>query len=71
MAAISFHSIEDRIVKNVFRDKAKAGVAKLLTKKVVRATDEECERNPRSRSAKLRVLRRPPIVDGGGEDAVS
>ena len=72
MAAISFHSIEDRIVKNVFRDKAKAGEAELLTKKVVRASEEECERNPRSRSAKLRVLRRPPIIaDGGGEDAVS
>ncbi len=53
---ISFHSLEDRIVKNFFRDKAKEGTVKLLTKKPVTAGTEEIEQNPRSRSAKLRAI---------------
>ena len=56
IAVISFHSLEDRIVKNFFRDKAKEGKAKLLTKKPIIPTDEEVKDNPRSRSAKLRVI---------------
>ncbi len=52
---ISFHSLEDRIVKNFFRDAAKAGTLKLITKKAVQATRGEALANPRSRSAKLRV----------------
>jgi 16S rRNA (cytosine1402-N4)-methyltransferase len=55
-AVISFHSLEDRIVKNFFRDRTKEEVAKLITKKPITARDEEVETNPRSRSAKLRVL---------------
>lgn len=53
LAVISFHSLEDRIVKNVFRSSAIAG--KPLTKKVVIATPEEVQSNSRARSAKLRV----------------
>lgn len=55
-AVISFHSLEDRIVKNFFRDKAKAGEGKLITKKPIIPSDEEVRSNPRSRSAKLRVI---------------
>ena len=56
VAIISFHSLEDRLVKNYFRDYAKAERAKLLTKKPIVATREEITANPRSRSAKLRVV---------------
>ncbi len=54
-AVISFHSLEDRIVKNYFRDAAKAGTLKVITKKAVQATRDEVLINPRSRSAKLRA----------------
>ncbi len=55
LAMISFHSLEDRLVKDAFRDGAKAGVWDVLTKRPVVAEVEEEQRNPRSRSAKLRV----------------
>lgn len=54
-AIISFHSLEDRLVKNYFRDYAKAGKVEILTKKPIIATSEEIRQNPRSRSAKLRA----------------
>jgi len=55
LVVISFHSLEDRIVKDALRDGAKAGIYSVLTKKPVIATEEEIDRNPRSRSAKLRA----------------
>ncbi|HEX4427215.1 MAG TPA: 16S rRNA (cytosine(1402)-N(4))-methyltransferase RsmH [Terriglobales bacterium] len=55
---ISFHSLEDRIVKDAFRDGAKQGLYKVLTKKPATATEEEIDRNPRSRSAKMRAVER-------------
>lgn len=55
IAAISFHSGEDRIVKNYFREFS-AGGAKTLTKKPIVAIEEEIKQNPRARSAKLRVI---------------
>jgi len=55
---ISFHSLEDRIVKDAFREGAKQGIYELLTKKPVTASEEEVDRNPRSRSAKLRAAQR-------------
>jgi 16S rRNA (cytosine1402-N4)-methyltransferase len=58
IAVISFHSLEDRIVKNAFRDKATAGVFEILTRKPVTASDEEMRDNPRSRSAKLRAAKK-------------
>jgi 16S rRNA (cytosine1402-N4)-methyltransferase len=71
MAVISFHSIEDRIVKHTFRDLGKTCVcppdmpickcggkarAKILTRKPIEPTSEEIEKNAPSRSAKLRVI---------------
>ena len=58
VAIISFHSLEDRIVKDAIRDGAKAGIYEVLTKKPVTATEIEIDRNPRSRSAKLRAAGR-------------
>jgi 16S rRNA (cytosine1402-N4)-methyltransferase len=52
---ISFHSLEDRLVKDSFRESAKAGVLEILTKKPVMAQEQEAMKNPRSRSAKLRA----------------
>jgi 16S rRNA (cytosine1402-N4)-methyltransferase len=71
LAVISFHSLEDRIVKNAFRFAAddkmstsgiggmfldKDPIVKLITRKPIVPSDEEIETNPRSRSAKLRVI---------------
>jgi 16S rRNA (cytosine1402-N4)-methyltransferase len=58
LAVISFHSLEDRIVKDSLREGARQGIWEIFTKKPVTAGDEELERNPRSRSAKLRAAER-------------
>jgi len=58
LVIISFHSLEDRIVKDSFRDGVKLGHYKLLTKKPVTPGEEEIGRNPRARSAKLRAAER-------------
>jgi len=55
---ISFHSLEDRMVKNAMREGTSSGVYRLLTKKPVTASEEEVDRNPRARSAKLRAAER-------------
>lgn len=55
IVVISFHSLEDKIVKNFFREKAKEGYLRILTKKPVGPTIEEITLNRRSRSAKLRA----------------
>lgn len=56
LVVISFHSLEDRIVKNFLRDKKEEGEGLVLTKKPIEASDEEKASNPRSRSAKLRAI---------------
>ena len=55
LVVISFHSLEDRIAKDVLREYAHKEIFTLLTKKPVTASEEEVDRNPRSRSAKLRA----------------
>lgn len=55
IAIISFHSLEDRLVKTYFREYQKVGTLSLLTKKPVTPGREEARDNPRARSAKLRV----------------
>lgn len=55
VAIISFHSLEDRTVKNGFREAERDGIFKIITKKPVVPAEEEILRNPRSRSAKLRA----------------
>jgi 16S rRNA (cytosine1402-N4)-methyltransferase len=56
IAVISFHSLEDRIVKNFMKEWEKSGLGKPLTKKPIEPSDSEAARNPRSRSAKLRIF---------------
>lgn len=56
IAAISFHSHEDRIVKHTFRTWAQTGIATPVTKKPITPSAKEIEENPRSRSAKLRII---------------
>ncbi|MCX6721531.1 MAG: 16S rRNA (cytosine(1402)-N(4))-methyltransferase RsmH [Candidatus Staskawiczbacteria bacterium] len=55
LVVISFHSLEDRIVKNFLSEEAKKGTIKILTKKPVCSSREETKVNPRARSAKLRA----------------
>jgi 16S rRNA (cytosine1402-N4)-methyltransferase len=56
MAVISFHSLEDRIVKRFFKEKAELGEGHSLTKKPIVPSDEEMKNNRRARSAKLRII---------------
>ena len=55
IVVISFHSLEDRIIKNIFREKAKIGELNIITKKPITPCSEEIKNNSRSRSAKLRA----------------
>jgi 16S rRNA (cytosine1402-N4)-methyltransferase len=58
LTVISFHSLEDRIVKDALREGAREGTWDVLTRKPVTADEEEIAGNPRSRSAKMRAARR-------------
>lgn len=63
---VSFHSGEDRLVKQSFRSQAGAGIYEILTRRVVRPAAAEAERNPASRSARLRAVRRARSGADGG-----
>ncbi len=58
ICVISFHSLEDRMVKETFRRLDRDGVMRRITKKPITPSEEEKQRNPRSRSAKLRCAER-------------
>ncbi len=58
MSIISFHSLEDRIVKRFFREVAAESNATIITKRPITASEEEISYNPRSRSAKLRIIKK-------------
>ncbi|MFB3919074.1 MAG: 16S rRNA (cytosine(1402)-N(4))-methyltransferase RsmH [Candidatus Velamenicoccus archaeovorus] len=58
ICVISFHSLEDRIVKENFRELVRTERFRLVFKKIMRPTPEEIGRNPRSRSARMRVIER-------------
>jgi 16S rRNA (cytosine1402-N4)-methyltransferase len=64
LVLISFHSLEDRLVKDALRDGGRDGVYEVLTKKPVTASEEEEWRNPRSRSAKLRAAEKLEVKTG-------
>lgn len=55
---LSYHSLEDRPVKQCFQRLAHEGVLNILTKKVIQASDAEISANPRARSVKMRVAER-------------
>ena len=61
VAVISFHSLEDRLVKDDFRTRARSGAYERLTKKPLRPSAEEVASNPRSRSARLRAAKRSEL----------
>jgi 16S rRNA (cytosine1402-N4)-methyltransferase len=67
LVIISFHSLEDRIVKDFMRDGARDGVWEPLTKKPVIASEEETAENPRARSAKLRAAARMELRGRSGK----
>ena len=60
MAVISFHSLEDRIVKDFNKEQQKNG-ALIITKKPITASAQEIAENPRSRSAKMRIIEKQHI----------
>ncbi len=70
LAVISFHSLEDRIVKHTFRSlqAAEGATLSVVTKRPIAPTAGEIDRNPRARSAKLRVARQAASDDGGSRE---
>ncbi len=69
LVLISFHSLEDRLVKDAFREGKDAGTMDVLTRKPVVAGDDEVRRNPRSRSAKMRAAAMEAAVPARGSKA--
>jgi 16S rRNA (cytosine1402-N4)-methyltransferase len=68
---LSYHSIEDRLVKHAFQGLAKEKTFRILTKKVILPSDEEIRRNPRARSAKMRVAEKLPLAEGEAAGSLS
>jgi 16S rRNA (cytosine1402-N4)-methyltransferase len=58
VAVLSYHSLEDRIIKVIFRDQSREGIIECITQKPVRPSEDEVRENPRARSASLRAARR-------------
>jgi 16S rRNA (cytosine1402-N4)-methyltransferase len=64
LAVIAFHSLEDRVVKTVFKDLKRSSEFEVLTPKPATPRDDETRANPRARSAKLRVVERRQAASG-------
>lgn len=71
VAVISFHSIEDRVVKHLLRDAAESGLGTLTPKKAITPTRSEILKNRRARSAKLRVFERVASLPHGAPQALN
>jgi 16S rRNA (cytosine1402-N4)-methyltransferase len=71
LVVLSYHSIEDRRVKRAFQRLTREGSFQVLTKKVIRPSDEEIRRNPRARSAKLRVAEKIAQTEGPAAESWS
>ena len=56
IAIVSFHSGEDKVIKHTFKRWHQEGKGELVTKKVIKPSEEEVKENPRSRSAVLRII---------------
>jgi 16S rRNA (cytosine1402-N4)-methyltransferase len=69
LVVISFHSLEDRLAKDALREGAREGVLEVFTRKPVTASEEETDRNPRARSAKLRAAERTARRHGQSREA--
>ena len=68
-AILSYHSLEDRMVKRGFQELARTGEFQILTKKAVQAGEAEVQANPRARSAKLRVIERRAAAEANEIEA--
>jgi 16S rRNA (cytosine1402-N4)-methyltransferase len=62
---LSYHSLEDRLVKRAFQGLARERTFRVLTKKVIQPSDEEVRNNPRARSAKMRVAEKLEAAERG------
>lgn len=68
LVVISYHSLEDRLVKHAFRQESEHGVLRIITRRAERPAPDEVQQNPRSRSAKLRAAERSQGIGASGRE---
>ncbi|MFI5265321.1 MAG: 16S rRNA (cytosine(1402)-N(4))-methyltransferase RsmH [Candidatus Levyibacteriota bacterium] len=62
VVVISFHSLEDRIIKRIFEEEQRLGIGRILNKNLITASDAETKINPRARSAKMRIFEKEATI---------